>query len=69
MVVAKRRTRGANRRSSPRMPRAWSHQPARTQAIAPEPKKRPHSDTSKDAKRGCNNLHGVTVTRVDGELQ
>eukprot|EP00971_Amphidinium_carterae_P246846 4902645-Amphidinium_carterae.1 len=52
------------------MPRAWSHQPARTQAIAPEPKKRPHSDSSKDAnQRGCNNLHGVTVARVDGELQ
>eukprot|EP00971_Amphidinium_carterae_P148672 2947803-Amphidinium_carterae.1 len=70
MVVAKRRRRGANRRSSSGMPRAWSHQPARTQAIAPEPKKRPHSDSSKDAnQRGCNNLHGVTVARVDGELQ
>eukprot|EP00971_Amphidinium_carterae_P322898 6417687-Amphidinium_carterae.1 len=55
-------------RTAPGMPRAWSHQPARTQAIAPEPKKRPHSDSSKEAT-GCNNLHGVTVTRVDGELQ
>eukprot|EP00971_Amphidinium_carterae_P009035 178425-Amphidinium_carterae.1 len=70
MVVAKRRRRGANRRSSSRKHRAWSHQPARTQAIAPELKKRPHSDSTKDTfQRGCNNLHGVTVSRVDGELQ
>eukprot|EP00971_Amphidinium_carterae_P015049 297197-Amphidinium_carterae.1 len=71
MVGAKRRRRGANRHSSSRLSRAWSHQPARTQAIAPEPKKRPHSASPRDtaSERGCNNLQGVTVAKVDGELR
>eukprot|EP00971_Amphidinium_carterae_P128389 2543268-Amphidinium_carterae.1 len=70
MVVAKRRKRGAAKSARSEGQQAWSHPPVRTQAIAPEPKKRPHSDAPKTAQaRGCNNLQGVLVTKVDGQLQ
>eukprot|EP00971_Amphidinium_carterae_P025469 502641-Amphidinium_carterae.1 len=70
MVVAKRRRRGAANSSRSRGPQAWSHPPVRTQAIAPEAKKRPRSDSPTGAKAGgFNNLQGVKVTMVDGQLQ
>eukprot|EP00971_Amphidinium_carterae_P030618 602226-Amphidinium_carterae.1 len=60
MVVAKRRRRGATKSSHHEGQQAWSLPPVRTQAVAPEPKKRPHSDSPKNAQaRGCNNLQGV----------
>eukprot|EP00971_Amphidinium_carterae_P340552 6478966-Amphidinium_carterae.1 len=45
MVVAKRRRRGAAKSSRTGGRQAWSQPPVRTQAVAPEPKRRPHSDT------------------------
>eukprot|EP00971_Amphidinium_carterae_P318245 6325816-Amphidinium_carterae.2 len=69
---AKRHKSGETKPTASWAQRAWSHQPVRTWAMAPAAKKRPHSDPSPRASSltsGCNNLRGVTVERVEGQLR